>query len=304
MILTVIVLSSTLLSVTLIGGFIMLYQIRHAGDFVNTTKAIFAADTGVDWWIYKESGSSITSSSINSSFSNQASFEVIPQSNGDAKIIGQAGNAKRAFLYHRAAGASACAPDVMLVIDADNRPDPQRRTYESQLKIFINELSSSTYGQAYIGIAVNFGNTARLAQGLTNNTSTLRSSITPLTYFDQFNLNDALGISQTELVSIRGRDDSLHPNYIIVTTDEYPDRPSANPKTAATDASNAIKTAGTTIIVASIDDAFPNGSAWHNYYASIASPGHYVSSTDPGAYDGSFNQILQKVNDNWISICQ
>lgn len=308
MILTVLVFSSTLLSVTLIGGFIMLYQIRHAGDFTNSARAIFAADTGVNWWTCFSSGGCTTpansSLTINGLFDNGASFEIKEETAG-IKVIGRAGNSKRAFLLESLISAT-CEPDVMLVIDAnDNLSNSEKGTYENQLKFFVDELSSSTYGQAYMGIAVSLGNNASLAQGLTSSTSTLRLKIDALAYFDQFNLSDALRISESQLIN-NGRDDSFHPNYIVVTTDRHPDRPvnSAYAEADAAATSTVIKAAGITIVVASIDDASPEGSVWHGYYQSLASPDHYVSSTDPGAYDGSFRQILQKVNDDWLSICR
>jgi len=101
MILTVIVLSGTLLSITLTAGLIMLYQIREAGNFTNTTKAVFAADTGINWWLYFNSPSYISSnnsSTINGLLrANGANFEILEEAAG-IKVIGQAGSSKRAFL--------------------------------------------------------------------------------------------------------------------------------------------------------------------------------------------------------------
>ena len=49
MILAVLALGSTMLGVTAIAGFLMLYQIRQATDFEGSAKALFAADTGTEW---------------------------------------------------------------------------------------------------------------------------------------------------------------------------------------------------------------------------------------------------------------
>ncbi len=53
MLLTVLVLSGTILSATTIAGLLTLYQIRQATDFANSAKAIYAADTGIEWRLYK-----------------------------------------------------------------------------------------------------------------------------------------------------------------------------------------------------------------------------------------------------------
>lgn len=48
MLLTVLLLSGTILSATTIAGLLMLYQIRQSTDIANSTKAIYAADTGIE----------------------------------------------------------------------------------------------------------------------------------------------------------------------------------------------------------------------------------------------------------------
>lgn len=53
MLITVLVLSGTMLGATAIAGLIMLYQIRQSTDIMNSTKAIYAADSGIEWRLYK-----------------------------------------------------------------------------------------------------------------------------------------------------------------------------------------------------------------------------------------------------------
>ncbi len=53
MLITVLVLSGTILGATAIAGLIMLYQVRQSTDIVNSTKAIYAADSGIEWRLYK-----------------------------------------------------------------------------------------------------------------------------------------------------------------------------------------------------------------------------------------------------------
>ncbi len=53
MLVTVLALSGTLLSATAIAGYLMLNQIRQTTDVVNSTKAVFAADSGLEWRLFK-----------------------------------------------------------------------------------------------------------------------------------------------------------------------------------------------------------------------------------------------------------
>lgn len=55
MILTVMALSGVVLSATAIAGLLVVYQLRQATDLANSAKAVFAADTGIDWALYKRS---------------------------------------------------------------------------------------------------------------------------------------------------------------------------------------------------------------------------------------------------------
>lgn len=52
MILTVLALGGAVLGATTIAGLLMLYQIREATDLANSGKAIYAADTGIEWTLY------------------------------------------------------------------------------------------------------------------------------------------------------------------------------------------------------------------------------------------------------------
>lgn len=52
MLLTVLILSGTILGATTIAGLLMLYQIRQSADIANSTKAIYAADTGIEKQLY------------------------------------------------------------------------------------------------------------------------------------------------------------------------------------------------------------------------------------------------------------
>lgn len=53
MLMAVLALSGTILGVSAIAGLLMLNQIRQSNDIVNSNKAIFAADSGIEWRLYK-----------------------------------------------------------------------------------------------------------------------------------------------------------------------------------------------------------------------------------------------------------
>ena len=53
MLLAVVILSSAILGVTSLAGILTLYQVRSAGGAINSTKAIFAADAGIECALYR-----------------------------------------------------------------------------------------------------------------------------------------------------------------------------------------------------------------------------------------------------------
>lgn len=54
MILTVLVLSSAVLALSAIGGYMMLLRLRINSDIINTTKAIYIADAGIECEAYNQ----------------------------------------------------------------------------------------------------------------------------------------------------------------------------------------------------------------------------------------------------------
>ena len=50
---SVLVIGALILMSTALAGIVIRYQIRSATDIAGSTKAIFAADTGVEWELYK-----------------------------------------------------------------------------------------------------------------------------------------------------------------------------------------------------------------------------------------------------------
>lgn len=53
MLITVLALGGTILGATTIAGLMILYQLKQTNDLINSNKAIFAADSGIEWRLYK-----------------------------------------------------------------------------------------------------------------------------------------------------------------------------------------------------------------------------------------------------------
>ena len=110
MILTILALGGTILVGTTVAGLLVVYQIRQSADLANSAKAVFAADSGIEWGFYQffKSSSSVLPSAP-PSFANGASVAVTcytgsgdPAACADSSIasiraIGKSGSAHRAF---------------------------------------------------------------------------------------------------------------------------------------------------------------------------------------------------------------
>ncbi len=101
MLLTVLILGSTILAASTIAGYLTLLKIRASSDTTNSTKAIFAADTGIEWELFKFIKSQ--PAYPKPTFSNGANFN---SSNNAGVIIsrGQSGSVFRAFEANIAGG--------------------------------------------------------------------------------------------------------------------------------------------------------------------------------------------------------
>jgi len=82
-----------MLAASTIAGYLMLLKIRGASDITNSSKAVFAADTGVEWELYKQFKNL---SYPKPSLSNNADFQTSKDSLS-IKSIGQATGIFRAF---------------------------------------------------------------------------------------------------------------------------------------------------------------------------------------------------------------
>ncbi len=94
MLLTVLVIGGLLLGASSIAGLLMVYQIRQSSDVVNSTKAIFAADTGIEWELYRMFKDANYSKP---SMTNNADFNTTVYGTSTIKSVGTSGNSSRAF---------------------------------------------------------------------------------------------------------------------------------------------------------------------------------------------------------------
>lgn len=95
LILTVLILSGTVLAVTTVAGILMIYQIRQTGNVTDSARAIFSADTGLEWELYKKFKNPDYPKPI---FDNRSDLETSVTDNGNTiKSIGISGNVRRAF---------------------------------------------------------------------------------------------------------------------------------------------------------------------------------------------------------------
>ena len=93
MLLTVLVLGGSIMAASTIAGYLMVLKLRQSSDVANSAKAIFAADTGIDWDLYRR----IKDPDYpKPTLTNDASFEVFT-SPTSTESVGKAGNSFRAL---------------------------------------------------------------------------------------------------------------------------------------------------------------------------------------------------------------
>jgi hypothetical protein len=108
LLITVLTLGGTLLGATTIAGLLLVYQIRQATDISNSARAVYAADTGIEWGLYQFFNPSLAPSHAAPQLSNQASFTTTCVggsgcSDGDntkaIRAVGSAAGVTRAFEF-------------------------------------------------------------------------------------------------------------------------------------------------------------------------------------------------------------
>lgn len=98
MILAVLAIGGSILGATTIAGLLTLFQIRESTDAINSARAIFAADSGIECGLYSlfKNGSCPLSFDLSNGSSYQATVDP-----GTFTVIsrGFAANARRAFSF-------------------------------------------------------------------------------------------------------------------------------------------------------------------------------------------------------------
>ena len=80
MLLSILTLGAVMLGATAVSGFLVVYQIRMTSDIADSTKAIFAADAGIDWANYQFARATSSEQVVSSKkpvFTNGASFTTV-----------------------------------------------------------------------------------------------------------------------------------------------------------------------------------------------------------------------------------
>jgi len=93
MLLTVLILGGSILAASTITGYLMLLKVRESSDITNSAKAIFAADSGIEWELYKQFKNP---DYPRPSLSNNTTF-ISSNDTQKIKSIGESNNIFRAF---------------------------------------------------------------------------------------------------------------------------------------------------------------------------------------------------------------
>lgn len=102
MLIVVMILGATMLGVATIAGYVSLQKIKTVAEIMDSTKAIYAADAGVEWCFYNKFSSNGTSTFVcdtggfGQNFSNGASFSAV-ESGDVIRVVGRAFNSYRSF---------------------------------------------------------------------------------------------------------------------------------------------------------------------------------------------------------------
>ncbi len=95
MLLTVLILGGTILGATTIAGYLMLQKIQIASNITNSTRAIFGADSGLEWEMYRKF---VNAEQEKPAFSNGVTFTTVVAEDGSfIKSIGTSGKTSRAL---------------------------------------------------------------------------------------------------------------------------------------------------------------------------------------------------------------
>ncbi|MBM3256982.1 MAG: hypothetical protein FJY98_01480 [Candidatus Liptonbacteria bacterium] len=75
MVISIVAIAGIFLGVTVVAGLLMISQLRQSADFKASTNAIAAADSGIEWALYRYTRATSTAA-LPATLSNRASVEV------------------------------------------------------------------------------------------------------------------------------------------------------------------------------------------------------------------------------------
>lgn len=302
MILTVLVISGTLLSITLVAGLIMLYQIKQATSAADSAKALFAADAGVSWWFYYNGPnyqSSLNSSTINGSFGNQASFEIVQLSDGNARVVGKAGNSKRAFLVRPTTGINfgplrcqANRIDLAIVVD---HPSSSAKVSNLKSSLINGLVHNIDFPDSQIALIEVDQSSYSTLFNLTGNETTIENNINGppgLTLDSSYGLalDDGLGRARSILgfESVPGHNnDTNFPDAVLLIVDSFP--ANLTDRNNAIIAADNIRSDGGQIYVINIG---MQNATWVDYYEQNIADYYYYASDFGNSSPSSLELII------------
>lgn len=103
MVISAFVIASALLVVTTISGMLTVFNLRQIGNYINSMKAIYAADSGIEWWLYNQfnglppGGPGVGFDPEIPKFTNGARIESVGVVDGKLRVVGRSGRSYRSF---------------------------------------------------------------------------------------------------------------------------------------------------------------------------------------------------------------
>lgn len=94
MLLTVLILSGTMLGASIIAGLLMTYQIRQSTNISDSARAIYAADSGLEYEFYRLFKDPLYPKPI---LNNGAIVNTVVNGTTSIQSVGEAGEVARAF---------------------------------------------------------------------------------------------------------------------------------------------------------------------------------------------------------------
>lgn len=226
MILTVLVIASVLLGIALVTGFLVLVQLRQSGNLSNSSKALYAAESGAEWYKQNQNSANpiVHPNTTNATFSSGANYTIETISESEARVTGRFGSSRKILIVRSRLGGNQpkipCGDaDVMIVIDRSNSMFDKFGEARDAAKNFIDQLDLNNK----IGL-VYFDDDATNLVHLTSNFNLVKNNIDGITLdgSDPSNLASGIIEAKKELDNPgdgHDRDDTISPDFLVIFTD-------------------------------------------------------------------------------------